>query len=253
MSHLFSSNESDHQNFFHALNLQNSRGMPQISKHFFTAKPSFVQQRYADLDIFRQQIQESKAGLHHQPYTMNRRSTTLYKSIFLGFAVLFFILGVTAMAIPSALGCGFFFSSCTLVKGVIVTFCTFLSLSSLTLGLKLRAEKEAIAYYVRKTKAHVATIYARKQVRMGIKSVFALIGPRRQKAAALKQMYDEACDKMNDKKEETLHLVQRISTAETLDKQEKEALLNQAIEEFSEKLQLLTQTFRHSMPSHFSN
>lgn len=249
MNETFSYNKT--HPFFNPLSLKASSEIPQVPKHHFTVKPSYQQQRYADLDFFRQQIVESKAGLHHQPYTMNKKNTSFYKSIFLGLAALFFFLGILAMAIPSALGCGFFFSSCTFLKAMIVTLCTFFSLSSLTIGLKLRAEKEAVAYFVRRTKAHVATIYARKQVRMGIKSLFAFMGPNRKKVVALKHMYHEICDKINDKKEETLHLVYRIATAETLEAIEKEALLNQAIEEFNDKLQLLTHTFRHTPPPHF--
>lgn len=252
MRDLFSSNKTTQRNFFNPLSLQTSSGIPQISKHHFTAKPSFLQQRYADLDFFRQQIEESKAGLHHQPYTNNKKNTSFYKTIFLGFAVLFFMLGVITMAIPSALGCGFFFSSCTFLKTILVTMCTFLSLSSLIFALKMRAEKEAVAYCVRKTKAHVAAIYARKQVRMGIKSIFAMMGKKRLQALALKQMYHEINDKINDKKDETLHLVHRIATAETLTSQEKEDLLNQAIEELNDKLQLLTHTFRHATLPHFN-
>ena len=119
------------------------------------------------------------------------------------------------------------------------------------MGLRLRAEKEAVSLSVRKTKAHAATIYARKKVRLGIKSFFSLFGPERQKSVALKHMYHEVCDKINNKKDETLHLVNRIATAETLDQHEKEDLLNQAIEEFNHKLHVLTNNFRHATPPHF--
>lgn len=245
-------NKNKRKNFINPLSLQTSNSIPQISRHQFIAKPSVTLKRYADLDLFRQQIEQSKAGFHHQPYTSNKRNTRFYRTIFFGFAVFFLGLSMTAMAIPSALGCGFLFSSCTVVKGMIVTACTLLSLSALTLALRLRPEKEAVAYYVRKTKTHIATIYARKKIRMGIKSIFAFLGPNKLKAAALSQMYHEVNDKINDKKDETLHLVHRITTAETLSNEEKEDLLNQAIEEFNEKLQALTQSFRHATPPHFS-
>lgn len=243
---LFTKN-NDQKKYIHPLSLQTSGGVPQVSRHLFTAKPAFIQQRFADLDVFRQQIEESKAGLHHQPYTMNKKNTNFYKMVFLGFASLFFILSVTAMAIPTALGCGFLFSSCSKLKMGIVTVCTVLSLLALTMGLRLRAEKEAVILGVRKTKAHIATIYARKKIRLGIKSFFSLFGPERQKAVALKHMYHELCDKINNKKDEAFHLVNRIATAETLDAQEKEDLLNQAIEEFNHKLHVLTNNFRHAI------
>jgi hypothetical protein len=65
-------------------------------------------------------------------------------------------------------------------------------------------------------------------------------------------MYHEVCDKINDKKDEALHLVHRISTAETLTLEEKEDLLNQAVEEFNDKLRALIETFKHTVPPHAS-
>jgi len=227
--------------------LFSAENIPQISKHMLSIKPAFLKKRYAALDFFRQEIEESKAGLHHQPYTAAKKRTSFYKTVFLGLAALFFLLNITVMAIPTALGCGFLFSSCTVVKGIAITICSFLSIWSLTIGIRLKPEKEAISYYVQRTKAHLATIYKRKKINGRIQGPFALFGSRKQKAKALKQAHADACDKINDKKEETLHLAHRIRTAETLDPSEKEDLLNQAIEEFSEKLQKQIQTFRHSV------
>ena len=248
MQGFFYSNETKHKNCFNPLSLQASRfsDLPKVSKHLFTVKPTLIQKRYADLDDFRQQIIESKAGLHHQPFTSNKKNAAVYKAFFLGFSALFFILGVTAMAIPSALGCGMFFSSCTLLKGIIVSICTFFSLTALTVGLRIKPEKEAVAQSMRRTMAHMATIYARKKIRIGATGFSILFGPEKQKMLALRQMYHEMSDKINDKKDETLHMVQRIATAETLDAQEKEDLLNQALEEFNDKLHTLTNNFRHA-------
>jgi hypothetical protein len=219
--------------------------MSQISKQLLTIKPAFVQQRFADLDFFRQRIEESKAGLHHQPYTYAKKNTSLYKAIFLAIAAIFFLFNITVMSIPTALGCGFVFSSCKIVKGIVVIFCTFLSIAAFTLGIRLKAEKEAIAYQVKKVKIHLKTIYERKKLLLGVNSIFSFLGSKRKKAKALKHAYDEACDNINDKKDEALHLTYRIATAETLEMPEKEALLNQAIEEFSEKLHKQIQIFRH--------
>jgi hypothetical protein len=241
---LYSSN-NENKNFVNPLSLQVSTG---TSKRLLV-KPFFIQQRYADLDSFRQQIEQSKAGLHHQPFTSNKRNTAFYKTIFFGFAAIFFGLGLTAMAIPFSLGCAFF-GTCTLLKGGIVAVCTILSLSAFTLGLRLKPEKEALAYYVRKTKTRISAIYARKKINAGIKSLFAFLGPNRLKAAALRQMYHDTLERINDKNEEAVHLAHRIVTAETLNFQEKEDLLNQAIEEFSEKLHLVVQSFRHALPLH---
>ena len=226
--------------------------IPQAAQHVFTAKPFFTKQRYADLEIFRQVIEESKAGLHHQPYTNYKKKTLFYQCIFFGFALLFFVLGVIALAIPSALGCGFLFSSCSFLKGILVSVCTIFSLASSTLALRLKTEKEAVIRCVRKARGQLKISYARKKLRLGVKSFFSLFGPGKQKATALRQLYHETCDKMNDKKDESLHLVHRIATAETLCAKEKEDLLNQAIEELDDQLQQLAYAFRHAAPPYFN-
>jgi hypothetical protein len=223
-------------------------GVTQVSKQRFVIHPSLKQQRYTDLEFFRQQIEESKAGLHHQPYTNQKRATKKYQWTFFSFAFLFFALTLITVFIPSAVGCGFLFSSCTLLKGGIVTVSGFLSLSALLVALALKIEKEAIYTRIKKAKAHLAAIYVRKQVRLGIKKRLFFTS-NREIAITLKHMYQETYDLINDKKEETMHLVNRIVTAETLQPEEKEDLLNQALEELHDKLQHLLHQFRHAMPS----
>jgi len=222
-----------------------AEGVVQVARQKFVVYPTLKQQRYADLDLFRQQVEESKAGLHHQPYTSRKKHTARYKGAFFGLAFLFFLFTVVTMAIPSAVGCGFLFSSCTVLKSIIVTISTTLSLASFLMALSLKAEKEAIVSLVRKARTHLAAIRARKQIRMGIRGSFPLFGKHRHAAMGLRQAYQEMLDGINDRAEETLHLVHRIATAETLPAQEKEDLLNQAIEELHDKLQHMIHGFRH--------
>lgn len=244
MSDLYS-NKEDNKNFLHSLSFHISSEIPQASIQRLIIKNFFPNQRYADLDLFRKQIEQGRAGLHHQPFTLNKRNTAFYKGVFLGFSAFFFSLDIVVMTAPLALNCGFF-GACTMLKGALISLCTILSLSALTLGLRLKPEKEAIAFYIRKTKARIAAIYERKKIHAGIKSIFAFIGPNKHKAAVLKQMYDETIDKIHDINEEALHLSQRIVTAKTLNELEKEDLLNQALEELQEKLQYCIHTFTQS-------
>lgn len=219
-----------------------------IPRHLFTAKLSFKQQRFLDLDIFRHQIEESRAGLHHQPYTNNKHSVFVYKTIFFGLAALFAILGITTMAVPLTIVTGFF-NYYTAIKGLIVSLCALFSLASFTMAATLHTEKEAILHCVRKARAHLATIYARKRLRMGIKRFFAMLSPHRREAQSLKNMFHETYDKINEKRDNAMHFVHRIASAKTLDPDSKEALLNQAIEELDDTLMLLVHSFRHATPT----
>jgi hypothetical protein len=221
--------------------------IPQIPKHMFKVQLPQTRQRYHELDIFKHQIEQSKAGLHHQPYTLNKRSVLVYKCIFFGLAVLFATLCLITMSMPILKSWGFFsFSSVTLVRSVLISLCSLLSISSFAMGFTLRSEREAVLRCVQKAKATVSRIYARKRVRMGVKRFVAFFGPYRRLALSMRQSYHEVVDKINDKKEESLHLVHRIATAETLSPAQKEELLNQAIEELQDKLLFATHTFRHS-------
>jgi len=240
------------QDIYNPSQLQKAMDIPQVGKHMFTAKINFKHQRFDDLDIFRQQIEQSKAGLHHQPYTNNKRNVVIYKTIFFAFSFVFFALSLISLGLPAVISFGLFLPGITFMKGLVIGICTILSLSALAIGLTIQAEREAVLKCVRKAKDQLATIYGRKRHRFGLISMGALFGKQRQQSAALKQMYQEGLDKINDKKDEALHLVHRISTAETLDPVEKQALLNQAIEELSEKLQLLTHSFRHAALPHFA-
>lgn len=233
-------------------NISSYRPVAQVPKHLFVAKPAYLQAKYEDLESFRQEIEESKAGLHHQPYTANRRTVTYYKFIFFGIAILFLGLGVTAMSMPTYPGSHLILNTYTLLKGIAVTVSAFLSISSLAIALTLRAEREAVLQYVRKTRAQLATVFARKHVKLGIKRFFAIFGNDRRQSDALKNMYHEALEKVADIKDESMHLVNRISTANTLDKAQKETLLNQAIEELNDKLRQLVRSFKHAASPYFT-
>ena len=219
--------------------------IPRVDKKYLAAKFVISDQRYSELDEFRQEIEESKAGLHHQPYSNNKRNVMLYKSVFFGFALFFAFLSLGVLVVPSAISCGFF-SFCTAIKSTLATASSFFSLCSFSIGFMMKPEREAIYHYVRKARKTVATIYARKKIRMGIKRFFVLFTSHRHQAATLRQMFHETCDKINEKKEHALHLAHRISTAKTLTWEQKESLLNQAIEELNESLMKNAHNFRHT-------
>lgn len=225
--------------------------MPKVAKHLITAKLSFSRPRYNELDIFRQQIEQSKAGMHHQPYTNSKKGVMQYRLIFCGLGLLFILLSVLSLYVSSAISFGLFLHTSAFLKSGLFSTSILLSFCSFILALTIRTEREAVLHCVRKAKAILNTIYSRKRIRLGIKRFFALFGPQRQRAQALKHIYHEIYDRISDKKEEALHLVHRIATSHTLDESEKEDLLNQALEELNEKLMVLTHNFRHTpLPHH---
>lgn len=218
--------------------------IPKVARDRISTKIPLPQQRYSDLNMFRQEIEQNKAGFHHKPFSYNKKNAIFYKTVFFAFAFLFAILAITTMAIPSALPCGFF-SSCTLIKGAVISICTLLSLGSFSIAMSMRTEKEIVLKHVRHARMTLGKIYSGKQARLGISCFLSLFGPKRKDILTLRQMYHDTADKISEKKEEALHLTHRIATAQSIDQIEKENLLNQAIEEFHDKLLSLLNTFRH--------
>jgi len=225
--------------------------LPKIPKHLINAQLSWTRPRFSDLDSFRQEIEQSKAGLHHQPYTNNKKSVFHYRLTFFFLALLFAFLGFLAMKLSSIAGNALFIPTTSFVKGGICTICFLLSTCSFAIALAIRAERETILQCIRKAKAMLSAIYARKRLRIGMKRFFAFYGQHGKIAVALKHAYDEALDRINNKKDEALHLIHRIATATTLNMDEKEALFNQAAEELNEKLMTLTHTFRQASLPHY--
>jgi hypothetical protein len=231
-----------------AFSLIQSQHKRQISRHLFSKTP-YSRRDYTELELFRQQIELNQEGLHHQPYTANKSGVKIYKSIFYGFACLFIFLGLFVMATTSTFTYAFF-NFTVVLKTFITLICALLALASLIMAITLRTEREAVIYYSRSAKANLAKLYARKKAKLGIKRFLAFLGHPLQEANALKQMYHEAYDKINERKEETLHLVDRINSTSSIDIQTKETLYNQAVAEFNDKLTLLVHTFKHSSFSH---
>lgn len=192
---------------------------------------------FNELDLFRKKAQ-------HQPYSSKKSSVWVYRAIFGTFALLFTILGITTMSVPSALSIGFF-STSTALKGLVITLCTTLTLVSFLLALSMRADREAVIHTLTTARKSLDAYYLRKKVRLGLMRFW---GAQRRYAKALKLMHRETLHKMKDKKEETLHLISRIYAIPSIEDERKELLLNQAVAELHDHLTRLTHTFKNDAP-----
>lgn len=216
---------------------------PKVPKYLFTARLTPIRKKFQDLDLFRKEVEHAKAGIHHQPYTHHKRNVMKYRVAFLAFAFLFLVLGTVCFNIHIVHLWGLFTSTWK-IKGFLVSLCFMCSLSGITMALAMKTEKEAVHFIAGKSKASIAKNYARKRMKMGLKRYFAFISPFYKEAKEMKLAYEEAKDKINEKKEEALHLVHNIATAETLNIEEKEMLLNQALQEFTDKLRYIEYNFK---------
>lgn len=203
-----------------------------------------VRKKYQELDLFRKEIDQAKAGVHHQPYTYYKKIVLMYRTAFLGFSLLFLILGTICFNIHIIHLWGLF-ESTSVVKGFFVALCSLLSLGGISLALGMKTEKEAVHAITKTSKASIAKIYSRRRAKFGIKWYLAFLGPHKEEVEAIRHTYEEVLEKIIVKREEALHLLHNIGTAETLDLTEKEDLMNQALIELKEQLTGNVNNFRN--------
>ena len=152
-----------HTNVFETLSYQcKPKSKLRVSKQTLFARFPLKNQNFNELEIFRKLVDQGHAAVSHQPYTSKKKSVWIYRTIFLTFAFLFGLLGVTTMSVPSALAFGFFSVSTTL-KGLVITLCTVLALLSFLMGITMRTDREAVIHCLENGRRTLQTIYIRKK------------------------------------------------------------------------------------------
>ena len=202
---------------------------------------------YPELHLFKNQIEVESNGPIHKPYTNERSSVVMYRTIFLSIGVLYFLLALILFTKSLTWTCSLLFGSCFLVKTVLCSLCSISSIYCIALGFLIKSEKEAVKKVFSQAKSRLGRAYERKAVKHGIKTFFAF-GEEQRRSMALKQIYYEALEKLQEYKEETMNILTRISNTESLDGDKKEELYNQAILEFKDKMELVINSFKSTNP-----
>lgn len=223
----------------HKLNFKNN-----ISKQLCFAQFPFQSPYFNELNLFRKQIDLS-GSFNQLLYTSKKKSVWIYRATFITFAILFAILGITTLSVPSAITIGFFSTSTTL-KGLVLALCTTLALASFLIGVTMRTDREAVIHCLENGRRTLHTIYVRKKIQLGLMRFFTIFGPQRRHAKALHHMYQEILAKMDDRKEDALHLITKISENQTFDDDHKELLLNQATAELHDDLIRLAHSLKNA-------
>lgn len=202
---------------------------------------------YPELHLFKNQIEVDGNGPLHKPYSKEKSNVMLYRTVFLSIGVLYFLLALVLFTKSLTWTCSVLFGSCFLIKTVLCSLCSISSIYCIALGFLIKSEKEAVKKVFAQSKARLGKAYERKAVKYGIKTFFAF-GDEQRKSLALKQIYFEALEKLQEYKEETMHILSRITNTDTLDGNKKEELYNQAILEFKDKMELVVNSFKTTNP-----
>jgi hypothetical protein len=220
----------------------NKKTLPELYQYHRSVKPTVVSKiaylgkQYSELERFRYQSNHNNE-LQSTPYTTAKQRTNNYKWIFFCLGILFFALGGIAYMKTFFLPFSFLPSnSFQILQSLLFEFCIIVSGISIVISFSLCTKKEAISDTSRKAVRNLSQFYNRKQLELGIKMFFYFGVPYR-KFLLLNQFYLETRHKIQDLKQETFCLLQKIARAGHLSFQKKEHLYNQAILELNEKLE----------------
>ncbi len=204
-------------------------------------------EEYPLLHLFKNQIEVDQLNPEHKPYSHQKSTVLIYRMIFLTIGVIYFILGAILLSKSLSWTCGFIFGSTTAVKSVLLSVCGSVSLSSIWLGLCMTTERESVKNTVRQAHREIKKIYERKLTQNGIKRFFANEMDLR-RSTAFKQHLQDFLDNLHLEQKHATHLVDRIAKSNSLNKESREELFNQAIIELRSKLNSIIQAFECSSP-----
>lgn len=207
-------------------------------------------QEYTKLRLFKNRIELEKTGPNYKPYSTMKSSVMLYRTIFLGFGALYFLLGIILFFNSLNWSYTFLFGNSIDLKLAFCGLCAIASSSGILIGFTLRTEIEAAKRLYGKAKRRLKKFYDRKLVKFGVIR-FLSFGQEYRKTLALKQMYLDSLEKLQEYKEETLQILDQIARSNSLDGRMKEELFNQAILELDDKMNLVIHTFKSSNPLKF--
>jgi len=213
------------------------------SKKVIRAKISPQTKHYPELEIFKQQMEENKGSVKHHTYEVNSGKVFRYRLIFFAFGLLFLGLSLAVFQKNVAFThilYGNIFSS---LKSMVIVISLSFAFLSIGFGYSLCVAKEAAHQIAAKTKRRLLRAYTKKRIELGLAGLISY-GWNYYKYSSLKQTYHSAYEKIEDQKEETVHLLKKIRNSNETDEKEKELLFNQAIGEMNQKLRLLVQNYK---------
>lgn len=191
---------------------------------------------FEELNTFRTTLEESRTGLHHHPYIMQKNRIRLYQTAFFILSAVFFT--TTAYLFFAHFNWIYFL----LFEGS-VTYKTFLcfltgSLGATTawIGLHLKPEIEMINYALSRATKRIKKIHSR---RVSASHCAYFTSPKGICTIrnSNKKILEDLREKLELIKEEALLTTKRIMVSKELEEKQKEVLHNQNILELQQRLE----------------
>jgi len=207
----------------------------------FISKSPIIEQAvesYNDLDAFR----EAYASPLQQVFHKQKKQARIYQSIYWGFALLFLVLGTIVYINSINWACSVYFENCTMIKTSTSIFCMVLALAAFIVGYIVRPEKETIYFLVSKMEKSLKNLYHRQRTALDLMS--DAVTDKTIRKDSISHHYTRALDKLHERQEDALHLIERIAHAKEYGVKEREHLFNLAIVELHEGLTGVIQNFK---------
>jgi len=200
---------------------------------------------YPELYLFKNEIDLEKNGQKKNPYQKAKSRIVLYRTIFFCLGVIYFFLAFILYSKSLTWACTVIFGNCFLLKSFLITLSIGCSFFCIGFGFFINTEKEAAKKIFFQAKSRLKRAYENKSSKSGI-NIFFEHKEEFEQASELKDLYFDTLEKLQDDKEHTLHLLERIANKKSLDLEEKEKLFNQALLESKDRLDLLIRQFKQA-------
>jgi hypothetical protein len=180
--------------------------------------------------------------MHHSIYFMQKKQARLYQFIFIGFSIIFFLLGAIVYLNPTNWACNIYFNHCAFIKNAAYTFCFFLSFVTLLVGYFTKPDKDTAYYLFNKMKNKLKQLYRHRLKEVGLFTAFQ--EEKRIKRLFFQHNYYQALEKMLEQQQHTMHLLEKIRGSEMYCITAKEDLVCQSLLEFHSTLESILHSFQ---------
>lgn len=173
----------------------------------------------------------------------HQKSVSTYRKIFLSFALLFLFLMSLILFQKTTAFYSLYFGNGLIAKIILSSLCGGISLISIMISVKIRAEKEAIQTLFRQAKMKLYRLYTAKCSRIGWKRFLVYLHIHHQ-ASSMIQAYYDAIENIQDAKDSAFALMDQIFNVNHVELTEKKNLVNQTIGELKDKLNRILHSFK---------
>jgi hypothetical protein len=201
--------------------------------------------QFNELNTFRKNIEEKKAGPHHQPYQAGRKKALIYQSLFFGLGVIFLLMTIFMYTQTMNWSGSLFFVNYTATKTVVCLFTFALSLVACGLAYSITTEKEAANQLIHRAESKIRHILAYKRAEFNLNKFS--FGMSYKKNLAANQAFKTAFRKIKESRKITIALLEHIAHEKSLTRDEIEKLFNQALLELNDKLHIIIYDFKKEL------